>query len=344
MDNKITRKRLSDFLAYEWIVVIIVIIASIIAWELAYTIGSVKLTVGQEFKYYYDQNVYSTGEGKLYSLMLDKKALSYDILEFYGESLSSDFNVLSTRLSVQEGDIIITDSKEAEEGQPAQQVRAKSIVDHMSGVSFEKLLKDAKTYLRDNFLQDGLKTVSDYTANPDADLDLAVLYENLDSAKIQAHFLKRMRKDNRYRTDTQKAEGIELEKVRIEKLCTEVQDFEKLILAESTHPDLFFRYTRFEQSLAFAEEQRDKERYEEYLKEQQECIYGLNVSALKDYNTDKGEQKTNPTEYFTLIGSNGKADNIVIMAFDFWDYQYDLQFETISFINTIVRQCSDILD
>lgn len=337
-------------MAYEWILMIIIAVVAMVAWELAYTVGSVRLTVGQQFKYYYDQNVVGTGSSKLYDLIKDKKALSYDILEFTSEELSADYNVLSIRLSIQEGDVIFTDNKEADPEATNKSVRAKTIVDQMNGYSFEKMLKDAKTYLRDNFLRDSLKTVTDYTANADADLDLASSYSNLDENKIEARFKKRMKKDNRFRTQKLIEDGVNLEKQRIEKLCAEVQDFEKLILAESTHGDLFFRYTRFTQTRDGVTTEKDKQFYQtlvdrEISEGRENAIYGLNVSALKDYNPSVGETKTNPTEYFTLAGSDGKADNVVAMAFDFWElYQYDLQFETISFINTIVRQCSDILD
>ena len=63
----------------------------------------------------------------------------------------------------------------------------------------------------------------------------------------------------------------------------------------------------------------------------------------KDANLVPYEGKTNPTDYFKMIGADNATD-VVILAFDFWDYQYDLQFETISFINAIVRDCSTILD
>ena len=341
MDNKITKRRLSDFLAYEWILMIIIAVIAMVAWELVYTIGSVRLTVGQEFKMYYDQNVNGAGMSKLYDLVDDK--LSYDVLQFSTEGLDSSYNVLSIRLSIQEGDVIITDNKEAAEEATDKSIRAKTIVDQMNGYSYEKMLNDAKTYLRDNFLKDSEKTVDDYNANPTADLDLATNYDKLDESKIEARFRLRMVKDNRFRTVKQIEQGIEKEKARIENLCKEVQDFEKLLNAESQHPELFFRYTKYAQTVDLATTDKEKEIYEPLLEKQKEEIYGLNVSALKDYNPNEGEEKTNPTEYFTLVGSDGKADNLVIMAFDFWKYQYDLQFETITFINAIVRQCSDIL-
>ena len=212
MDNKITKRRLSDFLAYEWILMIIIAVIAMVAWELVYTIGSVRLTVGQEFKMYYDQNVNGAGMSKLYDLVGDK--LSYDVLQFSTEGLDSSYNVLSIRLSIQEGDVIITDNKEAAEEATDKSIRAKTIVDQMNGYSYEKMLNDAKTYLRDNFLKDSEKTVDDYNANPTADLDLATNYDKLDESKIEARFRLRMVKDNRFRTVKQIEQGIEKEKAR----------------------------------------------------------------------------------------------------------------------------------
>jgi hypothetical protein len=54
MDNKITKNRLSNFLAYEWIVIIIVCVVLIFVWEIVYTVGAVRLTAGQKFNFYFD--------------------------------------------------------------------------------------------------------------------------------------------------------------------------------------------------------------------------------------------------------------------------------------------------
>jgi hypothetical protein len=343
MDNRITKRRLSDFLAYEWILIIIVAVVAMVVWELAYTIGSVRLTPGQQFKFYYDQSLSSSGMGKLFSV-LDDDVFSYDVLSLDSEALTSEYNVLSIRLSVQEGDIVVTDCKEPAEDATNKTIRAKTIVDNMYGYSYQKMLGDAKTYLRDEFLKDSLKTGDDA-----AQKELAKVYDNLDEDKIDAHFRKRMIKDNRFRTEVQKKEGVELEKARIKKLCNEVCDFEKLLALETQNPDLFFKYTKYEQMVASATTEDNKAMYQKLVdKEVNEgranAIYGLKVAALKDSDVNVGKAKINPTEYFKMSGADN-AENIVILAFDFWEnFQYDLQFECISFINTIVRQCSDILD
>lgn len=355
MDNKITKRRLSDFLAYEWILMIIIAVLAIVVWEFVYTVGSVRLTTGQQFKFYYDQTISSSGMGKLYSLMKsdngndEDDVFSYDVLSLDSESLTSQYNVLSVRLSVQEGDIVITDCKEPADDAEDKSIRAKTIIDGMYGYSYNQMLKDAKIYLRDNFLKDSLKTTDDYAANPDADLDAATLYQNLDEAKIESRFRARMRKDNRFRSEQQKVEGVKLEKARIEKLCKEVKDFEKLLGFESTRPDLFFKYTKYEQTMNSVEKQEDKDAYQRLVDKEVAEGRGNNIYGLKIENLNKDalgapfDKKTNPTEYFKYMGADNAKD-VVVLAFNFWSYQYDLQFETISFINAIVRDCSTILD
>ena len=57
MDSKITKKRLSGFMAYEWIVTLVVAVLIIVLWDLYYTIAKVELTPGQHFKVYLDTGV-----------------------------------------------------------------------------------------------------------------------------------------------------------------------------------------------------------------------------------------------------------------------------------------------
>ena len=69
-----------------------------------------------------------------------------------------------------------------------------------------------------------------------------------------------------------------------------------------------------------------------------EFIYAINLGAMPTV-----EGKTNPSDLCTMRDSES-AENVCIMVFDFRSYQPHLQFETISFINTIVRNCSTLLD
>ena len=337
MNNKISKRRLSDFLAYEWIKIVLVCVVAIIVWELLYSIGSVKLTVGQKFKYYFDVNVY--GENQAVNELYDNgKVLSYDVLDFSGEQLSSGTFTLPTRLYVQEGDILITDCREraASEDGAKPQVRAKTTLDNYYGYSYEKLLLDAQNYLYNNFMVDQLdfeQAFSKYDQN------------NFDDEKIESVFRQRMKKDNRFRKEADIQDGIVSEKERICALYREVLDFAKLLSYKETNPELFFNYTLYEQSLETADEE-----YKDYFQNLYDAevaagrvnhIYALKVGELTKHNPNG--TKTNPSKYFTMMDSS-TADDVCITVFDFNSYQPHLQYETITFINAIVRDCSNLLD
>lgn len=309
MDNKLTKKRLSDFLAYEWILTLIAAVAAIVLWELVYTVSAVRLTTGQSFKYYFDENVSSLGDGAFYTMLSDD-VFSYDVKEISSEQLTSKYNVLSTRLSVYEGDVIFTDTVENE----SQPVRAKTLADSY-GYNYERLLSDAEEYVS-RFYTDG----------------------KLDNAKIQAHFNERSGK-RIYKNALKAGEiSVDDEIRRIEKLEKEIADFKNLL--SNGKDGLFFRYTRYEQTLASVDD-KNKASYEKLFNAEKEkgrenAVYGLNLGALTGGKTDV-------TKFVKLNGENGSAKNVTLLVFDFKKEQPDLQYEVISFINALVRNCSDIL-
>ena len=343
MDNKITKRRLSDFLAYEWILMIVISIVAIVVWELAYTIGAVRLTVGQEFKFYYDQTIMGD-TGELYDLLKEKDTFSYDVLSLNSESLSAEYNVLSTRLTVQEGDVLITDCKgidvlpENPEDKP-KEIRVKTMIDNYYGYSFEQMLADGQNYLLTTFMKDG-STVGVFTAYDES---------NIDENKVESVFRSRMKKDNRFRKESQIKDGIQLELGRVKKLYKEVIDFNKL-LGYKDNPEydgLFFKYTKYEQILARLDKDSDeKEYWERAVQEEKDngrenLVYALNVEGLSKHSTT---ENSNPSKYFTVRGAEeATAKDVCLMVFNFRSYQPHLQYECISFINTIVRDCSNIL-
>ncbi|MBR0188941.1 MAG: hypothetical protein IJQ23_00985, partial [Clostridia bacterium] len=230
------------------------------------------------------------------------------------ENLTSSYNVLSVRLSVQEGDAIFTSSVEQE----GETVRVKQIIDANSVYYFEGengLLARAENYLK-TFTVDGgdIYTESDYDEN-----------------KIRAYFDERMKGDNRFRTDADKEEGRNNEIGRIKKLAKDVKDF-KFLLSDGEEKGLFYKYTKFEQTY---NANPDAENYKTAYEKEMEHIYGINMAALTG-------GKKNVSEYLKITGTDS-AENVVLVLFDFGSYQEDLQFESISFVNTLVREFSDFL-
>lgn len=333
MDNRITKSRISNFFAYEWIAFIAIAVAGILLWELVYTIASVRLTTGQYFKYYYDDTIYAMSPSNLDTRLYDDGTYSYDVLNWGYETLSSDYNVLTTRLSIQEGDAIFTDiaPDEVEEGSYVTN-RANELIDNCSVYSMEDLLKDAKAYLS-GFLKDGIAV--DEVTDSDAMLD----YANLDGEKIAANFLTRMRKDNRYRTDDEKAAGIISEKERIEKLCVDVTFFQSVLEydgAQSVENSLFYSYRMYDQTIATLEKDKDKENYEQAQENKTVQRYGLKMEKLTGGELDV-------RNYMRLNTSDATdSSNVVLLVFNFKEQQPDLQYETVSFVSQIIRLFSNI--
>ena len=312
MDNKITKKRLGHLLSYEWVAMIAWCIAIVFVWQFIFQVTSVKLTRGQSFKYFIDYNITAKNTDSFNQLLSDEQVFDpVNILRIESEGLYSGENdVLFTRLEVGDGDVIFTDTIKDE----LNEARAQRIVDSGYVYSFDRLLLDAKDYL-DSFKTDG----------------------KYDDAKIQNHFLLRMKKDNRFRTDQQKAEGVSLEIARIKRLDKEVSDFEFLL---NCGTDVFFNYTRFSQSLEVASEE-NKDYFtasveREVSEGRENAKYGIDLFALAG-----GTDKISTSNFFSVLGAQN-AENVVLMAFNFLDKQPDEQFEVITFINAIVRGCSNL--
>lgn len=340
MDNKITKKRLSDFFAYEWIAIIVAIVIFIVAWEMLYALCEVKLSVGQKFKYYYDKGVVSANSSTFYSRVVD--GLSYDVISVGRETISAERDVLSDRLSIGEGDVIFTNSTENVDANKLTEdlnVRSKLIVDTCGVYHLEELLLEGQKYLKSTFFFDQYKT-----------LDLGVqeyTKDKIDQAKVKKVFLERMKGDNRFRSQEQKETGIKQELKRVEDLCKEIVDFGVFMNYAREHDaqsqeKILYRYTMYDQAKQIAKNLGDERRVaeiEEYQKihlavgNRQNAPYGINLNALRG-------GKTNASEFAHLEGKD-TAENIVMMVFNFSLDQPHLQYETITFMNMIIRDCTN---
>lgn len=318
MDNKLTKKRLNDMFSYEWIAMIAVIVAVVLVWEILFSILSVKLSVGQQFKFYYDYDIDTSGSWNVEYLLSEKETFSYDVLKIEAEAIEKDDTVLLARLKTQDGDAIFTNYRSDDDGV----ARANTLIDNtdFTVYNFERLEKDAVNYLK-TFLEDE-------TSDP-------LVYENLSETKIEESFLERMKKDNRFRSDSEKQEGILQEKQRIKRLCKEVSDFTYLLTVGDSY-DVFYRYTKFKQSYdANSENQSIKSYYENEISQGRgNAIYGIKMENLNG-GAHSGQ------DYVKLTGETD-AGGVVLMVFDYRRYQPDLQFEVISFINAFVGECSNI--
>lgn len=302
MDSKITKKRLSGFMAYEWIVSLIVAVLIIALWEIYYTIARVELTPGQHFKIYLDTGVTTVND---FFEIADDDVLSYDILRGDYEKLTDEQNILMQRMTIAEGDIIITDCyKEDEELQS----KAERYILHQSYpiYEFERLLDDCMNYLY------GL-VLDQYDTG---DKTVVFDFEKLDKTKIEAGFIARNGKDNRFRKEEERKKGLENEYARIKKLCSSVNDFYHLLKVYGDE-SIFYKYT---------------------YADGQSYVYGLRLENLIG-----GEKTENYFLMNNVVNEQATGcEDVVVMVFDFVNQQRDLQFETISYLTDMVRKFSNI--
>ena len=334
MDNKITKSRFSSFIAYEWIKIIVVILVAVFFWEFMFAFTGVRLSHGQQFKVLYDEYLSSDYEKDIIYATIENKAFSYDVIDLGSEFMYPGLdNIIDTRYQTFDGDVVVTSHKELVTDEKVKYHRTYSIIDAYNVWSFEKALKDGESYLK------GL--LKKEFAN---DVQKVYDYDNLDPAKIENLFRTRMKKDNRFRSESQKKEGIKLEKQRIQKICENLKITKYLL---ENHPDLFLRYTKYTQraiytpsanSLLTAEKAKNLEKYGS-----ETVSYGINLEKLV-LDTSQGMPKDKFEITVFFINENSTANDLVMLAYDFTSKQRDLQFESLSFINTCIKMCSNLLD
>lgn len=334
MDNKITKKRLSHLLSYEWIAMVALIVLCVVIVEFFYSVAGVKLTAGQHFKIFYDQNISYTNSDRLLNHFKDQNTFSFGVYEADSEEGKKEFNVIGYRVTTSEGDIIITDDFLSDKEGASKYARAKTLVDDMSIYDLDELLVDAKEYLN-SFLTDEGGDI--YNT------------QNYSAKKIEDNFRKRAKGDNNYRSEAQIVSGVEKEKQRIFRLIEEIKDFEKVL---NLSEEYFFFYTKYEQAYRLTDENKDaalkenlKGGFEAQAKQNAEKYNGRETARyglrLDKFTQTKG--KLNATEFFK-ISNQTKSDNTMALALNFKEDQPDLQYEVIFFLNQIVRSFSNILD
>ena len=222
MDARITKKRLSQMLSYDWIKIIACIVAGIFLWSLIFTTTAARLNPAQTFTVYayIGTNPSSGFSSKIASRSYLSGGFSYDVIETNTVDLASAGNqaytLLEARMGVQEGNaaFVAPSSYEIDDGKGGKISRTymedllfRAYSSVLSFGSAGENAGDAKTSFftaTENFLN------LYYTAG----------YENADSfnaKKAEDIFRNRVKaqKDKRYKTEAKIQEGINDEIARI---------------------------------------------------------------------------------------------------------------------------------
>ena len=112
MDAKITKKRLGDYLSYEWLRVVAFALIIIVVWSVVFSVTSTKLTADQLFTVFnYTGTTVGTDYDKYANLLIGQKALSYEVNEISTVDVTVNNGAMSgslldTRMMTGEGDVM----------------------------------------------------------------------------------------------------------------------------------------------------------------------------------------------------------------------------------------------
>ena len=241
------------------------------------------------------------------------------IREIVGEQLTSEASTLVTRVSTGEANVIFTDTvkRGSSTGETA---RVNRIIDQFDGYTFGDLTDD----------KSALKAATDYLAQflkDEREGESPLDYDNLSEQKIADNFNLRAT-DRIYRNDLNAGViSIADEYDRIKKLCEDTAYFKSIIEYGDSHPEIFYSYKRYSESVANGVSEPDG--YATDL----ERNYGFNLSKI-------GVKAKN---VFYLKDSEETGD-VIALLFNLGNVYGDLQFEFISFIDTIVKNYSNFAD
>ncbi|PWM75069.1 MAG: hypothetical protein DBX59_02645 [Bacillota bacterium] len=324
MDARITKRRLSEMLQYDWVKIIGMVIVAIVVWELIFTVSAVRVKTGQNFKVYYYPT--AAGASGLYEFNDEKQPLSYDVLEFSIETLTTDYadTILNTRLSIGEGDLIVVDNEISyPDDHKDDAMYAKSnlynVVDNYTVAPLDVLNENAKNYLA-RFMENG-----------EYEEDGSFLAD-----KVEENFVTRMKGDNRFRKEENRAKGVAWEIERLESLRAATKEFSYLL---DTVPELFLTYTKYQS----AAHNRPSEDIQAAYEKQQSHPYALDVEYLSQHQKE-GVQVIDIANNCASEANWGTSKDVAVAAFDFTADQPDLQYEIIVFLTALVRNYSTLLD
>lgn len=327
MDIKINGSRFKNLLSYDWIKIIISIVAGIIVWSLLFSMLGTRLTTGQEFVFHVYENVHTVGSSNKNAEMLvdakRKNLISYDVLKFSvnpitaGGQYSASY-MLSLKMSTQEGDVMIISDGRAETEDKNKKSDLTKIVNNRYLCDMDTLLKSAREYCVNNGFV--IENGSAWHVN---------------EQKIEEYFLNTRIKGKgngnyrkTYRTAQQKKEGVKLEIARIKKLYENYLYVSAAIQAGKDAGTDFLWYGdlyKYDENNNIIEDKTETR------------PYGIDLYKLNQpFLGQEGVPNVEDT-WFTYANGKPTAEGLVICVFDFRGYQVDLQYETLGFLRYIIQ-------
>ena len=339
MDIKVNGSRLKNLLSYDWVKILVSIIAGIVVWTLLFTTLATRATVGEEFFFVVYNNVSSESASTSNSYLSKLKkdgVLSYDVLDAQVSRIQSAGQysasyMLSLRMSVQEGDVLLIsdgravqveeneDEKESE-NDPTQEIA--NVINGGYLYKFEDFLADARDYCVSNgFIienQDGTYAV---------DEQVIETYFKAVRLKSAGNYRKT------FRSELQKQEGVKLEIKRIVSVYENYLFVKKAIDQAKASGNDFLWYG---DTYKFDEDGKPIE------SSKQTFAYGIDLYKLnKPFIESATDKKPNLADtWFTYANGKTTSEGLVLSVFNFKKYQPDMQYEALAVVKDFIKTYS----
>ncbi len=334
MDIKITGNRFKNLLSYEWVKILISIVAGIVVWSLLFTTLATRATIGEQFVFVIYENVSTLGSNsknhEYLSELKKNNVLSYDVLDLSVSSISTAGQytagyMLSLRVATQEGDVmLISDGsavtvEEGSEEDPTAEIQ--SAINNRYFYDFQVFLSEARRYCVENgfIVESTDENLANYIVNED------VIREYFLNVRLKS--AKNYRKT--FRTEAQKKEGVRLEIARIKAIYDNYLYVTQAISKAKAEDADFLWYGNlqyFDDNGKIIEDKTEVH------------PFGIDLAKLNAPFTEDKPKIEN--RWYTYANGKTTAKGLVMCVFNFNGYQYDLQFESLAFIRNVIETYS----
>lgn len=215
MDARITKQRLGNLLSYDWLKILVSVVAAVVALVVFFTMVGTRPTSAQTFTVFCHEELNAGADfNTLENSLKNKEVFSYDILSVGTEKFSKNSSsnaAYSARRAVGTGNVYFVPDKEPKyneiDGKKVLDESSNELISLSSGVVYNGenkggfydtayFLEECENYLAQFFDENG----------------------ETDTAVVRECFLSRNGKDKRFRSKAKKEEGVKSERARIEKL------------------------------------------------------------------------------------------------------------------------------
>lgn len=217
MDAKITKSRLNEMIAYDWIKIIAIFVGAIFLASFVYSVSSARLVNGQMFQIF---TLIQTKNSEDLTAEL-KKEFSFDIYEVSITNVNmpeaGGMQIFTARVSNKEGDLLVLSNEETDRGN-------NNAYSDMQSFADQEMIVDI-----------------------DAVIDEAIALKYWDKDKIETQFRSRIKKykDRKYKTENDILAALKLETERIEKLWKRAESLKQKLDANHDLKAVYERNTAY---------------------------------------------------------------------------------------------------